>query len=479
MELNQLFPNYFVENEEFECKARLNREDSFSWMKTVDGFVNAKGGVFFLGVEDKSLKVIGYTQQEADSEKMFFHNEIHNHMNILPSYITELVPYEVHQTTRFILKITIFETLEKPLIMKYNGMPMVFVRRDGFTNAATEEELRTMVLNSPRKAFDEAISDVDFQLDNFTRYASFYRERTGKEVRIKELEAIKFFVNGKLSNGALLFQDGYRGERTKIVCSMYRGKNRGDDTIITSNSFQGNLIDGYQFMYEFIQARMNHGWIKLEDKRIDVDSYPKRALFEAIINALAHRDYYMEGTQINVDLFANRLVISSPGSLFGSSGNLPPTYDLSSFVSKRRNEVISNAFVLAKAMEAKGTGLEKIMEEYAPYDKKHQPYIYSKNNTFFIVLPDLTNEDGISIADDSFYVIGTINHPTRFDYAVLSYCYLTARSIKEITEHLGISNSSFFKKNVVDNLLEQGYLEEEKQGNKNCYRTKSEKIKIR
>ena len=49
---------------------------------------------------------------------------------------------------------------------------------------------------------------------------------------------------------------------------------------------------------------------------IGVDAYPARALFEGIINAIAHRDYFLDGTQIQVDMFKNRLEISSPGSFF-------------------------------------------------------------------------------------------------------------------------------------------------------------------
>ena len=479
MKLTDIMPNVYLENKEYECKGRLNKEESISWLKTVDGFANSNGGVFFLGVEDKTFKLIGYDQKDADKEKLLLHNEISNHFAILPSYVIEAIPYEINESFRLILKVTINEANKKPLIVKYQGLPMVFMRRDGFTNPATEEEIRTMVLTSDTPSFDKELTNIDFNFNDYTKYVSFYRERTNKDLTVKELEAIKFIVNGKLSNGAYLFSDSYQGNRTKVVCSYYRGTNRGDDAVVSSNSFVGNLIDSYHFIIEFVTARMNRGFVKLDDRRIDVDAYPSRALFEAIINALAHRDYLLDGTQINVDMFSNRLVISSPGSLFEGDGVLRPTYDLTSFSSKRRNEVISDAFVIAKAMEAKGTGLEKIASDYSSYDKTHQPFIFCKNNTFNIVLPDLTNEQGVFIDDDSIYIIGTIEHPTRFDLSVLSYCYMNQRSMREITDHLRVSNSSFFKTTVIDNLLKQEYLFETKVGNKSCFSTNSEKIKFR
>ena len=53
--------------------------------------------------------------------------------------------------------------------------------------------------------------------------------------------------------------------------------------------------------------------------RNDRPEYPVEAIREAILNALIHRDYsiYTEGTPVQVDLFADRREIHSPGSLYG------------------------------------------------------------------------------------------------------------------------------------------------------------------
>ena len=59
MYLEELTGRIQLENHEMECKARLDRENVQGWLKTVCGFSNAEGGTLFIGVEDKSNKLIG------------------------------------------------------------------------------------------------------------------------------------------------------------------------------------------------------------------------------------------------------------------------------------------------------------------------------------------------------------------------------------------------------------------------------------
>lgn len=479
MNIKDVVPNFVTEDKQFECKARLDREDTIGWLKTIDGFANAKGGVLYLGVKDKSYDLIGFDESELDKEKLFLFAEIQRHFPRLPFINTFPLPYEINGKRRYILKVETLESKEKPVILKYKEMPMVFLRRDGFTNAASSEELYFMATSSSRPNFDRQDTNIPYKEDNFKKLFHFYEERNPeKSLSKKELAAIGFFNEQEhLRQGALLFSDDYDGEKTKIVCSSYRGLTRGDDTIIASNSFKGNLIDCFHFAYEFVEQRTNHGFTKTPNGRIDIDAYPSRAIFEAIINALAHRDYFLDGSQISVDLFINRLVISSPGSLF-NAGELKATYDIDSIISRRRNELICDTFVLCKAMEAKGTGLGKIKEEYKNYDSRHQPFVLSKNNQFSICLPDLTYEEGVKISQESINLLKQILNPSRFDLDILSYCYGNKRTTKEIATYLGISDSTFLRKNIIGNLVSQELLiETEEKGKK--YQTNTQLVLLR
>lgn len=275
----------------------------------------------------------------------------------------------------------------------------------------------------------------------------------------------------------MLFKDNYSGEDTTVVCSIFKGFTRGDNQIIASNTFKGNLIRCLDYIITFIEQRTNHGFIKLDDKRIDVDAYPKRSVFEAVVNSLAHRDYFISGSAIYVDLFVNRLVITSPGGLY-KGDSVKKTYNLKSFISKRRNELISNVFVLCHAMEAKGTGFEKIVDDYKDYNETHKPFIFTKNNQFSIVLPDLTYEQGVDMDAESISLSSPINDSSRFDLSILAFTYSEAKTVKEISSHLKLSNSTFLRNKIIKNLINQNFLIEKDVKNAKAYICNRELVKI-
>ncbi len=478
MLLKDIDEKFLSEDEQYECKARLDRTNTLGWLKTVDGFANTKGGVFYIGVEDKTFKLIGLDASALDSEKLFVYQTIKEHMNILPNIATSTIAYSIHGKERYLLKLEVSESVTKPLFIKYNGMITAFVRKDGFTSPATEEELREMMRQSVSPQYDSQITSILYKEEDFETFFAFYASlNKGKKPTEKELSSIGFFDSeNHLSMAAYLFSDSYKGDRTEIVCTAYQGFTKGDDYILSSNSYRGSLIGGFNFANAFLSPRINHGFIKKDQGRINIDAYPSRALFEALINAIAHRDYLMEGTQIDVDLFPNRLVITTPGNLFGK-GDLSITYDLLSFASRRRNRLISAILVYANAMEAKGTGLEKIAKEYEPYPEIYRPYIFSRNNQFTLVLPDLTST-GIRVPADGIKVLGTIQNPSKLDSEILSLCYSEFKKASDIAMVLHLSASSYLR-DILKNLAKQGYLTVSKEGNSASYKANQEKVKLK
>lgn len=480
MYLEELTGSIRLEGFETECKARLDRNNPQNWVKTVGGFSNAAGGTLYLGVEDKSFKLIGFTRKDADNERNYFNNQINEHILPRPQYNIAFLRYEVNQTERFILKIDVNESPYKPVIVKYDGVPAIYMRRQGFTNGATYEEIIEMSRSNKAVQYDLLPTDEEYDPEEFQDLFAFCKERNAGNNTLTEkaLASMGFFTeNGKLTNGALLFRDGYREGKTEIHCSVFSGFTKGSERIVSLNKYRGNITGGIKYMLEYVRQRMNRSIIKLADSRVNIDAFPERALFEGIINAVAHRDYDMDGTQIQLSIFRDRLEIMSPGGFYQRE-KIQKTYDLSSIISKRRNELICNVLVKCNAMEASGTGFEKIEEAYLSADERHKPYICTESDHFRLVLPDLTYEAGTQDRDIPALEFIPVANGTRHDKSVLGYCYAAARTPKEIAANLGISDSSYLRKNILGNLVSAGCLVEMTIGRSKAYKTNPESVRI-
>lgn len=479
MYLEEILNDIQLENDKFEAKSRLNRNDVIGWLKTVAGFANASGGDFYIGVEDKTNKLIGFERKEADNERNYFNNQVNEHLTPRPGMKLSFVRYEIKGKERFLIHIHIDESAVKPIIVKYQNIPSIFMRRDGFTNGATYEEIIEMSISSKKVQYDSLLSDIKYDYDNYSELREFFAEHNdGKQLKEKALESMGFYDADKiLTNGALLFANNYSDNKTSIQCSVFSGFTKGSERIITINRYAGNLTSEIKYMMEFVSQRMNHSMVKLGDSRINIDAYPKRALFEGIINAIAHRDYFLDGTQIQIDMFKDRLEISSPGGFYRGE-KLGKTYNLSGIISKRRNELITSVLVMCNVMEAAGTGFDKIVEEYASADKKHKPYICSSSDHFTLVLPDLTYTEGIEDSSSPELIFVPVPNGTDYDKKILSFCYNQSHKASEIAEYLNVSNSSYLRKQVLENLVINGYLEKNKVSRTVFYKTNRKMVEL-
>ena len=174
-----------MENAEQECKARLNRRDIVGWMKTIAGFANADGGKMFIGVEDKANKLIGFDRIEADAERNYLNNQINEHIYPSPDVTIRFLPYSIHGSQRYVLELTVPSSGIKPVIFKINGVPAIYMRRNGFTNAAAYEEIRRISLESTHLQYDMLASKSVYRPEEFRELEIFCQEHNGKPLTEK------------------------------------------------------------------------------------------------------------------------------------------------------------------------------------------------------------------------------------------------------------------------------------------------------
>ena len=87
--------------------------------------------------------------------------------------------------------------------------------------------------------------------------------------------------------------------------------------------------------------------------------YVERSYHEALVNALAHRDYLVNGSEVHLDIYDDRMEIYSPGGM--PDGSMIQDRDPLTVPSTRRNPVLADIFNRLGYMGVKAVDLEKLL----------------------------------------------------------------------------------------------------------------------
>ena len=187
--------------------------------------------------------------------------------------------------------------------------------------------------------------------------------------------------HGKLTNAGALLADDSPIRHSRLFCTRWNGldKSGGMVDALDSAEYSGSLIILLNEGVGFVKRNMKTRWKKTADSRIEMPDYCERSVFEALVNALIHRDYLILGSEVHIDIYDDRLTIYSPGGM--PDGTRIPERDLSSISSTRRNPVLADIFGRLGYMERQGSGFKKITETYRAahnYRDELEPKFYSE-----------------------------------------------------------------------------------------------------
>lgn len=467
MLFEELVPNCNLEDCEVEFKGIIregktkdgNGREEWGWLKEISAFANTFGGVIYVGVDNKTHQVLALSHEETDKIALMVQRLVKAHIEPPISYRLQKLAVPQTSPTRYVLAIHVEKSRVPPVSLHINGLSVIYVRHFGQTSPATGEEIRSLVMSSDFASYDVMESDILFDKNDFTTLFSFYKEQNGgKELTEKDLLNIGFMnFDGKLKKGSLLFADNCDDPRTAIECSAFPGADKGSNVFLASKRIQTNLIQEYKQCIEFVKFRSVDGFEKTPNGRKNLFSFPERSLSEGIANALGHRNYFIQGGQIEVNMYKDRLEIISPGSLVSRKW-LRRVTNLSEIPPLRRNELICDVFSLCRLMDHKGSGFDKIEQEYKEYGPKFAPYADSDDTFFSLTLPDLTHLSGLISNEEKPSVYTLSGEETPRQLEILSYCWNKGRTAVEIAEVLGIKPSSYFRKEILAPLVEKKLL---------------------
>lgn len=371
-----------AETSNIDYKELLEEKKPKSWLKSVSAFANSKGGIILFGVKDKSHELVGLKNIGYVSEKI---------TELINSKIMPLPRYEINtfvEDGKDLLELRIGDGPSTPYYVVSDGRREAYIRSGNQSVIAPEHILNDLILKGKNLTFDALITKYHIKDLSFTLLSAEIKEKTGKRFN-EEKDFLSFGLaneEGYLTNAGLLLSDQGALKQSKLVCTRWKGLNKGiiSQDAIDDKEYTGSIISLLENADTFIKNNSKQSWKVVGMDRIEMEDYPVTARREAIVNALIHRDYQIFGSEIHIDIFDDRLEITSPGGMF--DGSLIQNLEIKKIPSMRRNIVISDVFSRLHYMERRGSGLSRIIESYN--DCENKPRFISDSLSFTVIFPN-------------------------------------------------------------------------------------------
>ena len=322
--------------------------------RTICAFVNTNDGIILVGVSD--FKAIVGTSLKMESQ---IANIAHS---CKPAIYPEIEQLKVEGKSILVIRIK-----KSDGIHSYKNI--AYKRVGSHDKPLSPEEVIEFAKSSGEIQFDSQIcEEAGYDDIDEEKVKEFLQERairleveipkvSIKDFLIKTIKAVKE-VDGKLkpTHAAILFfgknpQDFI--PQSEIKVARFKGTTMIEfiDSKILKGSFYGILGE----VEIFFRRNTRLASKIVEFKRVDIPEYPFEAIREALVNAIAHRDYFRTGATVRVLIFDDRIEVDNPGGLL-------PGLDINHLegVHETRNHLICDIFHQTRDMEKYGTGIGKM-----------------------------------------------------------------------------------------------------------------------
>ncbi len=311
--------------------------------REICAFANATGGVILIGVDDAGT-VVGVRK----------HNRLKSQVQSVARSADPPVAVEV-ESERDVLCVTVPEQYGKP----YSFGGRFYIREGATCQQMSRDEIREFFFveglirldETPCNAFDPSVEITPARWAKFAARAGIDPGLEPMTV-LENLHLVK--EAGMTHAGAWLLADDITRFTLQagVTCAVFRGSAKTH--ILDRKEFRGNLYDIYQEVMAYFQAKLNSALIphaRGRDERLEL---PESALREAVVNAIAHRDY-RSTANVQVYIFQDRVEIVTPGGLPAGMRE----EDLGS-KSVPRNPLLFSMLYRMKLVEQIGSGIRRI-----------------------------------------------------------------------------------------------------------------------
>ena len=335
---------------------------------------NSRGGTLVLGVADRTREVVGIPLQRIDLVETWVREMCND--SIKPPLDAEINKLELPDSDgrlQSVIEVVV------PRGLFVHESPGGYFRRIGSSRRRLPAEVLARLLQERSQSriirFDEtpipgsSPDDLESRLvRRFLAPDAEVGETSLMKLRLiagDEDDIARITVSGALLCTA---EPTQWLPRAYVQAVSYAGERRDVNYQIDARDFSGPLDDQIFDTLDFVRRNMLVRAAK-KTARIERPQFSERAVFEALANAVAHRDYSMAGARIRLHMFADRLELYVPGPLANTL-----TTDSMHLRQYSRNELIvsllarcrmpvDGSFGRSRIMDRRGDGVPIILGE--------------------------------------------------------------------------------------------------------------------
>ena len=310
-----------VESQTFDRKSINIAPRDFS--NHICAFANTDGGVIVVGISDKTKRIEGVDNHE---------HQVNELLRVPMDFCMPTVPF-AHEFVKCI------DSTGKPnhvLVFRIEASPMIhenqahdaFIRVGDKTKILSYEDRVTLSLDKGLRSFEDVVvpdssyEDIDevylreyLQLIEYTKPPREYLLQNKNFAKIKgnqiHLSVAAILLFGK--NPQLFFP------RARVRFIRYEGTEEKFGTemnVIKDVIFEGRILEQIQQTVAYIQTQIKERTYLTKGGIFTTElEYPEFVRTELVVNAVTHRDYSIRGTEIQIKMFDDHLVVESPGNL--------------------------------------------------------------------------------------------------------------------------------------------------------------------
>lgn len=329
-------------------------------------FANADGGTVAIGISDKTRRIEGV---DYDIQKL---NEL---LRVPFDFCVPTVKVEIEKVQCIDFKgrenHVLLMHIEPSMEVHANQADEVFMRVGNKSKKlAFEERMQLMYDKGERFFEDKPVPEADIEDIDLAFVEKYIAQIGYSKTAMEYLRENKGFIkekNGKVqisSAAILLFGKNPQlyFPRARVRFIRYEGTEERVGTqmnVIKDVIFEGNILKMITDAVAYPDTQIKEKTYLGEDGLfVTEEEYPKFVRQEIIVNAVTHRDYSIRGTDIQIKMFDDRIVVESPGKLPGlvKTDNIRHTHF-------SRNPKIAEFLKVYSFVKEYGEGVDRMCKE--------------------------------------------------------------------------------------------------------------------